>query len=126
MTTQLDKKQVKNTQLENAELVHGKICCIIMMGNDVWKHQRDYEALEKLLVRWNDSLQDNELDNQFKKELKPYLIKTPDDFEDDWNLMNSLRIISHNYMNNFGDYPSDECEMPDMKIIKKIRELTNS
>lgn len=110
-------------------LIWGKTICIQMMGNDCWKHYRDYKAVLDLVRRWLSVKKQPELDR--------LLIKMEDQFikdgDIDWNLLEAVRVIAHDYLREFegGKYNPDpdgegSIMVPDLWIIQRIRELTDS
>lgn len=116
-------------EIELPILLWGKTICIQMMGNDVWKHHRDYRAVLDLAHRW--------ISLKRRPNLERVVEKMEDQFIEngkiEWNLLEKARVIAHNYLREFegGKYNPDtegmgEIAVPDMWIIERIRELTDS
>ena len=122
-------KQPTDIITEIPILLWGKIVCIEQMGNDNWKHRRDYKAVLDLTRRWLLVKKQPILDKLCNKMEDQYL-------ETDiigWDLLEAVRVIAHDYLREFenGKYNPDPdgCgtfAIPDMWIISRIRELTDS
>ena len=111
-------------------LLWGKTVCIQMMGNDNWKHVRDYKAVLDLTRRWLLVNKTEELDKLYIKMEDSFL---QDDQTIDWSLLEKVRVVAHDYLRELedGTYNPDPegygmITMPDMWVIQRIRELTDS
>lgn len=110
-------------------LLWGKTICIQMVGNDCWKHHRDYKAVLDLAHRW--------ISLKRRPELEKIVSKMEDQFIEngdiDWDLLEKTRVIAHDYLRELdggihNPDPTGEGSImvPDLWIIQRIRELTDS
>lgn len=110
-------------------LIWGKTICIQMMGNDCWKHHRDYKGLLDLIRRWRLVKKHAMLDRLYDKMEDQFLDKDTID----WDLLEAVRVIAHDYLRELedGKYNPDpegvgSIMVPELWIIQRIRELTDS
>ena len=121
-------KQPTDITIELPILLWGKIICVEMMGNDCWKHRRDYKAVLDLIRRWKLVKKQPELEKLYNKMEDQFLAKD----EINWDLLEAVRVIAHDWLMEFedGKYNPDpegngSIMVPDVWIIQRIRELTD-
>jgi len=113
-------------------LIWGKTICIQMMGNDIWKHERDYKAIPTMTKKWLYYQPPCMVElKEILEKIEDYMAEHENDI--DWILLEKLRVICHDYLREVmgGKYNPDPdgigvIMVPEQWIISGIRELTNS
>lgn len=124
------KSRPTDPKIEFALLLWWKIICIEMMGNDNWKHKRDYKAVIILLTKWL-----NHLPNEI---IQKKLIEIEDNMAEndsiEWSLLEDVRVFTHDYLRDLENgkwNPATNMELssfclPEQWAFKRITEITNS
>lgn len=120
----------KDQKVEYAVLIHGKCICVEQMGNDNWKHYRDYKAIVTLFSKWMELIKPSKesLDEVTYDLSKEYLDFSAKDLQEEWSKIEDIRIAVHVYLCSIDKekYSHFDEFMPDEWVINRIRELTNS
>ena len=123
------KTRPSDARLEIALLTRWKCCLCEMVGNECFKHHRDYKAIITLFNKWFELTKNSkdEIDKEFNEESKKFIDYTPEELQDDWSKIEDIRILVHSYLRKREpSYDAPEIDMPETWATKRIRELTQS
>lgn len=129
LTECFPEQRPADLKIEYATLCHWKCIMIEMQGNSCWKHHRDYKAIMTLFFKWQKSLQyeEDRISKKYYESSKKFENYTPDLLEDDWGKIENIRILIHQYLNEFyPDYKTDDFTLATEWGMQRIRELTQS
>lgn len=125
---QFSKIRPDDPRLEYALLTRWKCCLCEMVGNEMFKHHRDYKAIITLFNKWLESIKNtnDERDQKFYEDSKDYQLYTAESIEENWSEIEDIRILIHNYMRERMNYNPESLDFPENWAIGRIRELTQS